>query len=66
MFEVRVFKPDEDGQLRLDRVISPEEAEKMMWEKLTGNQNKRKAHSRMLKRKPPTFNEYPQHLTKGT
>jgi len=57
MFEVRVFKPDEDGQLRLDRVISAAEAEEIMWERVNGNQNKRKAHSRMLKRKPPTFNE---------
>ena len=57
MFEVRVFKPDEDGQLRLDRVISAAEAEEIMWERVKGNQNKRKAHLRMLKRKPPTFNE---------
>ena len=66
MFEVKVFKPDEDGQLKLDRIISAAEAEEIMWERANGNQHKRKAHLRSLKRKPPTFNQHPEHLKKGT
>lgn len=62
----KVFKPDKDGQLKLDRIISAEEVNEMLWENLTGNQRKQRALSRLLKKKPPTFNEYPKHLTKGT
>ena len=56
----KIFKPDKDGQLKLDHVISAEEVEEMMWKNVKGNQNKHKAHARFLKRKPPTFNEYPK------
>ena len=51
MFEVRVFKPDEDGQLKLDRVITAEELSELMWERAKGNQNYQKAMWRSRRKK---------------
>ena len=53
----KVFKPDKDGQLKLDRIISAAEVEEITWANVKGNQNKYRAHARLLKKKPPTFNE---------